>query len=162
MEDDQLPSGPARFALAAQEAIWGARLQWARIKTPQGDPLAFEAYLPRRTGPWAQDYQFHHVAAHRLFGAAKALAGATTANDELTSALNAFELYWADIKPVRDVLAHPPSRAIRWDWLSPFMDRVEYRKPGCDPMWVYSVDALHAPLEKLYAAVRSVAPDLEP
>lgn len=144
------------FEEAAVEAIWMCRLAESRLLSP-ADPPPLDRYAHvGPTGlPWKYDYYSHVLASQRLLFSAEALLE-IIGRDTLTSAVKRFRAHWGDMISLRSVLQHPKSTSIRWnrDVLA-FPDRIEYRLPGCDPSWVFTIEQLHAPAEHLWTAVHA-------
>lgn len=148
-------AGRERFLRAASEAIWGCRLSYSRIKTPV-DPPAMSEFNPvgPPNVPWVHDWYAHVLFASRLLEAGQALLD-TSPDDRLKEAIEVFKRHWDRLRPLRNGLQHPTSRGVNWKALWPMYDRLTYQRPGRDPEWDFSVDDLHEPVEKLYAAVEA-------
>jgi len=143
------------FAEAAYESVWMCRLSESRLVTPV-DPPAIERYgLPpnRPTWPWTYDYYAHLVAAQRLLASGEAI-NQSQKNTHLAQAIDQFRAHWSRLKPLRDALFHPQSKAIPWQHVHAFFDRIEYRHPvSKEIVWVFTIEELHRPVEELYAAI---------
>lgn len=143
------------FEEAAVEALWMSRLAESRLLSP-ADPAALDRYAPVGSpgSPWKYDYYSHVLASQRLLNSAEAIAEIIGADESLKLAVETFRTHWQHLRGLRNVLQHPRNTTIRWDrdvWAFP--DRIEYRLPGCDPIWVFTIEELHAPVERLWAAV---------
>lgn len=123
------------------------------------DPGSITDYLPigPRNAPWTYDYYNHVFAAKRLLESAEAL-NESWRSPELSDAITQFRGHWSNLKGVRDVLQHPKSTLIKWQSVSAFYDRIEYRPvAGADPVWRYTLDQLHDPVEALWTVVEEIA-----
>lgn len=143
------------FVEAADEATWMCRLAESRLSTP-ADPPALGRYLPGGVPnqPWKFDYYSHVLAAQRLMHSADAINEILDDGD-LAEAIDGFRAHWRHLRDLRNVLQHPRNTSIRWERdVRAFFDRIEYRLPGCDPMWVFTIEELHSPVEDLWAAVK--------
>lgn len=145
------------FEEAAVEALWMSRLAESRLLSP-ADPPALGRYAPVGSPglPWKYDYYSHVFASQRLLHSAEAIAELVGADAALELAVQEFRTHWEHLRELRNVLQHPKNTSIRWErdvWAFP--DRIEYRLPKSDPMWVFTIEALHAPVERLWAAVHA-------
>jgi hypothetical protein len=145
------------FEEAAVEAVWMSRLAESRLLSP-ADPPSLDRYLHVGSAgiPWKYDYYSHVLASQRLLNSAEAIAEILGADEPLESAVESFRTHWEHLRGLRNVLQHPKNTSIRWDrdvWAFP--DRIEYRLPGCDPVWVFTIEELHAPVERLWKAVHA-------
>lgn len=149
--------GPSPAALrlreAAYEAVWGCRLAAARIGFPAYVP-GMEKYLgdDKRAHVWTHDWYAHVLFARRLLDAAQNLDECADV-PLLTNAVAEFDRHWATLQGLRNVLQHPLNRSIDPSWLWVFPDRIEYRKPGCEMSWLFTIDELHDPVEALYGPI---------
>ncbi len=120
------------------------------------DPAAIREFQPagRPDEPWVYDWYSHVLFASQLFEAVRAFVGIID-DAPLHAAFDDFAQHWEQLIGLRNVLLHPTSRDVDLNWLSPFGDRLEYRRPGCDPEWVFQRDELHEPVERLFNVVES-------
>lgn len=150
----------AEFEEAAVEAIWMCRLAESRLLSPANPPaLDRYSHVGPPGPPWKYDYYSHVLAAQRLFHSAEAIAD-ILGTQALTSALQTFRDHWNQLRGLRNILQHPKNTSIRWHrdvWVFP--DRLEYRLPGCHPIWVLTIEDLHAPVERLWGAVHAAIED---
>lgn len=134
-----------------------SRLAESRLLSP-ADPPALDRYphVGSPALPWKYDYYAHVLASQRLLHSAEAIAEIIRTDVSLKSAVETFAAYWEDLRGLRNVLQHPKNTSIRWDRdVSAFPDRIEYRLPGCDPIWVFTIEELHGPVERLWAAIHA-------
>lgn len=145
------------FEEAADEALWMSRLAESRLLSP-ADPPELDRYphVGSPGLPWKYDYYSHVLASQRLLHSAEAIAEIIGADVSLGSAVATFRTHWEHLRGLRNVLQHPKNTSIRWDRdVYAFPDRIEYRLPGRDPIWVFTIEELHAPVEDLWTAVQA-------
>jgi hypothetical protein len=152
--DRTVSNGRERILRSAVEAAWGCRLSYARLKTPV-DPESISEFDPHGNpnDPWVYDWYSHVLFASQLFEASRALVHIID-DAPLTAAFAEFAQHWEHLAGLRNVLLHPTSREVDLNCLSPFGDRLEYREPGRDPDWVFQLDQLHDPVERLFAVLQ--------
>jgi hypothetical protein len=144
----------SRLRVDAYEAVWACRLCFARISTPVKPP-GIQRWLPHGGDqPWVYDWYWHVISAQRLNEAAKALQRAKP-DERLRDAIDAFDAHWGRLRPLRNVVEHPPSRDFNLDdlWVSTTMRLQKY---GADPEWEFTIDQLHDPVEALYTVIEQV------
>lgn len=132
------------------------RLAESRLLSPE-DPPALDRYS--HVGPpglsWKYDYYSHVLASKRLFHSAEAIAEILDA-DALAAGVGTFRTHWNRLRGLRNVLQHPKNTSIRWARdVAAFPDRIEYRKSKCDPIWVFTIEELQDPVERLWTAVHA-------
>ena len=146
-----------RYRYAAYEDVWGCRLSYARIVEPVESP-AMRRFIDRvPAGPWVYDWYLHIMFSERLLEAARAL-NRTQPTDSLGTAVYEFAAHWTHLKPLRDVLHHPASMALKPTSLRVGGDRITSQPEDSEPEWEFTIDELHGPVEDLYAVIKAGNP----
>ena len=146
-----------RYRYAAYEDVWGCRLSYARIVEPVESP-AMRRFIDRvPAGPWVYDWYLHVMFSERLLEAARAL-DRTQPTDSLGTAVYEFAAHWTHFKPLRDVLHHPASMALKPTSLRVGGDRISSQHEDSEPEWEFTIDELHGPVEDLYAVIKAGNP----